>query len=346
MSTAPAVDRPALQRAVTAQAGRATPGTDDMAAYLDRQVDDASHREVVGPLLNGSGASGVVLLHGEEVAAWGDPDIPEMAFSATKSFVALVAGVAFDRGLLRPSQPVVEVLDLEELQHGPARQITWQHLLQQTSQWRGVLWGKPTDVDAQSLRERDEVHDVAPGQGWAYNDVRINLLTLALTALLKAPLDEVLRKAALAPLGASASWSWHGYASSWLDVADGRVPVVSGGAHWGGGLLISARDLARVGQLHLTGGAHDGRQLLSQEWLQRMWAPCAVKPEYGYLWWRNDTDKVWPGAPRTGRCARGNGGRHLLWIDPARDLVVVSRWGEDVHRTLREISAAVAVSRR
>ena len=152
MSTAPAVDRPALQRAVTAQAGRATPGTDDMAAYLDRQVDDASHREVVGPLLNGSGASGVVLLHGEEVAAWGDPDIPEMAFSATKSFVALVAGVAFDRGLLRPSQPVVEVLDLEELQHGPARQITWQHLLQQTSQWRGVLWGKPTDVDAQSLR--------------------------------------------------------------------------------------------------------------------------------------------------------------------------------------------------
>ena len=190
------------------------------------------------------------------------------------------------------------------------------------------------------------MHDVAPGQGWAYNDVRINLLTLALTALLKAPLDEVLRKAALAPLGASASWSWHGYAGSWLDGADGRVPVVSGGAHWGGGLLISARDLARVGQLHLTGGAHDGRQLLSQEWLQRMWAPCAVKPEYGYLWWRNDTDKVWPGAPRTGRCARGNGGRHLLWIDPARDLVVVSRWGEDVHRTLREISAAVAVSRR
>ncbi len=57
----------------------------------------------------------------------------------------------------------------------------------------------------------------------------------------------------------------------------------------------------------------------------------------------NDTGKVWPGAPRTGRCARGNGGRHLLWDDPARDLVLVSRWGEDVGALLAEVSAAVPV---
>lgn len=308
-----------------------------MAAYLAEQVDDVSHRQVLGELLDGSGASGVIRHRGQEVACWGDPDMPEMAYSATKSFIALVAGVAFDGGLLRPEEPVVESVGLAEFQHGRARQITWQHLLQQTSQWRGTLWGKPSWVDAQSFREGDEVSDVEPGAGWAYNDVRINLLTLALTALLESPLDEVLRETILDPLGTSPSWSWHGYSNSQVSVGQERLSVVSGGAHWGGGLFISARDMARVGQLHLDGGF----QLLSRAWMDRVWTPCDVKPEYGYLWWLNDTGKVWPDAPRTGRCARGNGGRHLLWVDPARDLVIASHWGEEVEVLVREVSAAI-----
>lgn len=312
-----------------------------MAAYLDEQVHDVSHRQVLGNLLDGSGASGVIQHRGREVASWGDPDVPEMAYSATKSFIALVAGVAFDRGLLRPEEPVVESVALTEFERGLARRITWRHLLQQTSQWQGALWGKPSSVDAQSFREGDEVHDVEPGAGWAYNDVRINLLTLALTCLFESSLEEVLREAVLDPLGASRSWSWHGYSNSWLPLGRRRLSVVSGGAHWGGGLFISARDMARVGQLVLDGGVHDGRQLLSPAWMGRMWAPCGIKPEYGYLWWLNDTGKVWPGAPRTGRCARGNGGRHLLWVDPARDLVIASHWGEQVEALLREVSAAV-----
>lgn len=335
------LDLPAVERAVRRQAARPTPGVGDMAVYLDEQVDDASHREVLGELLDGSGASGVIQHRGQEVASWGDPDVPEMAYSATKSFVALVAGVAFDRGLLRPEEPVVESVQIAEFQHGCARQITWQQLLQQTSQWQGTLWAKPSSVDAQSFREGDEVHDVAPGVGWAYNDVRINLLTLALTCLLEAPLDDVLREAILDPLGASPSWSWHGYSTSEVPLGDSRLPVVSGGAHWGGGLFISARDMARVGQLHLGGGIHRQHQLLSRAWMKRMWTPCDVKPEYGYLWWLNDNGKVWPGAPRTGRCARGNGGRHLLWVDPARDLVIASHWGDEVEVLLREVSAAI-----
>ena len=314
-----------------------------MAAYLDQQVEDVEHREVVGPLLAGSGASGTVLHRGEPVASWGDPTVPEMAFSATKSIVALVAGVAFDRGLLHPDRPVHESVDLAELAGPQARAITWQHLLQQTSQWDGVLWGKPTGVDAQSFREGDEVHDVPPGAGWAYNDVRINLLTLALTALLRQSLEQVLQEHVLEPLGAGRTTAWHGYETSVLEVDGRSLPVVSGGAHWGGGLVVSADDLARVGQLHLHRGRAGGRQVLSERWMDLVWTPCPVKREYGFLWWLNDTGKVWPGAPRTGRCARGNGGRHLLWVDPARDLVVVSRWGEGVAALLTDVSAAVPV---
>ncbi len=39
--------------------------------------------------------------------------------------------------------------------------------------------------------------------------------------------------------------------------ADGRTGAVgSGGAHWGGGLFISAADLALLGGLYLAGGRH------------------------------------------------------------------------------------------
>jgi len=127
-----------------------TPGLDDIGAYLALQVADESHRDVLGPLLAASGASGVVIYRGERIGAWGDPSVPEMLFSATKSVVSLVSGVAFDQGLLHPDQPVVESIDIPVLASGSNRRITWEQLLHQTSMWDGELWGNPTRVDAQS----------------------------------------------------------------------------------------------------------------------------------------------------------------------------------------------------
>ncbi|MET9967851.1 serine hydrolase domain-containing protein [Streptomyces sp. NPDC006356] len=335
------VDRAALSRAVRAQAGRSVAGVEDIAAYLADQVADASHREVVGPLLDGRGAGGVVVRGGAVLESWGDPGRVEMAFSATKSVLSLVAGIAFDDRALRLDQPVAESVDLPEFDGPHGRAITWRHLLEQTSQWEGELWSKPTWVDAQSTREGTESAGGPPGAGWAYNDVRVNLTALALTVLFGRALPEVLRERVLTPIGASDGWSWHGYVSSVVTVDGAEVPVVSGGAHWGGGLWISALDLARVGLLCLRGGSRGGRQVVSRRWIEELWTPCRVKPEYGLSWWLNDTGTVWPRAPRTGRCARGNGGNHLLWVDPARDLVIASRWGAEVERLLVEVSEAV-----
>ncbi|MFE7314767.1 serine hydrolase domain-containing protein [Streptomyces sp. NPDC057555] len=336
------VEGDALARAVRRQAGRAVPGVEDMTTYLAAQVADASHREVLGPLLNGGGPSGVIVRRGHVVASWGDPHRVEMAFSATKSVLSLVAGVAFDDGLLALDEPVHRSVRLPQFADAHGRGITWRHLLDQTSQWEGALWSKPTSVDAQSTREGTESPGGPPGEGWAYNDVRVNLAALALTALLGRSLSEVLRTRVMEPIGASATWAWHGYRTSFVDLDDGtRLPVVSGGAHWGGGLWISALDLARIGHLCLRGGRHANHQVLSRSWIDALWTPCRVKPNYGLSWWLNDDKTVWPTAPTTGRCARGNGGSHLLWVDPARELVISSRWGAGVESLIAEVSEAV-----
>ncbi|MGC5019641.1 serine hydrolase domain-containing protein [Micromonospora sp. DT47] len=339
----PTPDLDTVRAAVARQAERVTAGIDDMPRYLAAQVADESHREVTGPLLPGTGASGVVRHRGEVIATWGDPAKPEMLFSGTKSVLATLAGLAFDRGLLAPDALLLDTLDHPILTRLRLDGITWEHLLQQTSGWSGELWGKPTGVDAQSRREGFE-REGPPGTGWAYNDVRVNLLCLALTLLFRRPLDDELRESVLDPLGASRSWSWHGYADSVVDIGGRPVPVVSGGAHWGGGLWISAADLALLGELHLTGGRWQGRRLLSAGWVARAWSPCALNPDYGYLWWRNDAGRIQPGAPTSGRCARGNGGRHLLWVDPDRDLVITSHWGDQVADLIAELSTAVPVT--
>jgi CubicO group peptidase (beta-lactamase class C family) len=97
------------------QARRVTQGIEDMDDYLERQVSDTSHREVLGPLLAASGASGVVAHQGTVIAAWGDPAVPEMLFSATKSVVSTVAGIAFDQGLLQVDVSVAASVDIPVL---------------------------------------------------------------------------------------------------------------------------------------------------------------------------------------------------------------------------------------
>ena len=105
---------------------------------------------------------------------------------------------------------------------------------------------------------------------------------------------------------------------------------------------MSADDHALVGRLLLDRGAWDGRRILGTDWVDRSFTPSPRHPDYGLLWWLNHRGRVFPEAPTTGVCARGNLGRQLLWIDPARDLVVVSRWTDGVGTLVAEVSAAIA----
>jgi CubicO group peptidase (beta-lactamase class C family) len=336
------VDVPAIEAAVARQAARVTPGIDDIDRYCDGQSLDRTYRDRIGPVRGTSGTSGLVVHRGRTLAEWGRTGAVEMCFSLTKALLATVTGISVERDLIHHvGDRVSRSVDHPAFDTPRGREITWEHLLQQTSGWDGELWGKPSAADSQSAPAGPRQTTEPPGTVFAYNDVRVNLLTLALTLLWRRSLDDVLRTELMHPLGASDSWSWQGYADATVGVDGRQVPVVSGGAHWGGGLFASADDLARVGQLYLRGGQWHGQRLISREWIEASWTPSVANPDYGYLWWLNDRGRAFPSAPRTGRAGRGNLGRHLLWVDPARELVVVSRWGEGVDAFLYEVSAAV-----
>lgn len=307
----------------------------------------------VGPYKERGDPSGVVLRHGYLVAQWGDPDRVDMTFSVTKSFLSSVVGVAFDRGMIRSLSdpvgasmpPVVpweagrkdrgmgvgtpEVIVPFETAHN--RRITWEHMLRQTSDWEGTLWGKPdwadrpgADVGANRTRARNE-----PGTVYKYNDVRVNLLALAALDVWRRSLPEVLREFIMDPIGASNSWRWLGYDNSWVVLDGHAMQSVSGGGHWGGGMWINARDMARFGLLTLRRGRWGDRQLLSERWVAMALSPGPANPGYGFMnWFLNRDGKLLPSAPRSAFMHLGNGTNAIVVL-PEQDVVVVVRWIEN-----------------
>ena len=303
--------------------------------------DPPPYNEILGPTKPRGNAAGVVIRGGHVVAEWGDPSRVDMTFSATKSYLSVLVGLARDRELLGSMDERVgeRVHDggFDSEHNAP---ITWKHLLQQTSEWQGTLFDRPDSVDhnrsvqsasmtggaSEPAAMKGEERELrAPGTFWEYNDVRVNRLALSALRIWKEPLPEVLRREVMDPIGASDTWEWHPYENSWVEVEGERMPSVPGGAHWGGGLFISALDHARFWLLMLNRGEWGGQRLVSEAWVDESMVPCEVSDRYGYMWWLNSGQGLYSGAPASSFAAQGAGG-NVVFVDPEDDLVIVTRW--------------------
>ncbi|CAM5224453.1 hypothetical protein [Alishewanella longhuensis] len=130
-------------------------------------------------------------------------------------------------------------VDLYQGEHNS--QIRWDHLLRQTSDWQGTPWGKPDWADrpeGKTPADRPSRPLRTPGSHYKYNDVRVNLLALSTLYVWRKPLPEVLNEQIMQPIGASSTWRWYGYDNSWIELDGQRIQSVSGGGHWGGGVLL------------------------------------------------------------------------------------------------------------
>ena len=63
----------------------------------DQMNEPPPYNEIVGPMQPRGEQSGVILRGGRIVAEWGTPGRADMTFSATKSYLSLCLGLAFDR---------------------------------------------------------------------------------------------------------------------------------------------------------------------------------------------------------------------------------------------------------
>ena len=357
------LDKAKLHDAIAFAVAHENPNTKDLSVAIVNQFrSEAPFNTLIGPTQPRAGSNGVIVRHGVVAAEWGDTSRADMTFSVTKTFLSTVAGVAFDRGSIRsvtdrvaPYMPAS--VDLFTSAHNAP--ITWEHLLRQTSDWSGTLWGKPDWADRPPRGQtpeqwaKRELHE--PGTLFKYNDTRVNVLALSSLHVLKQPLPDVLKTSIMDPIGASSTWHWEAYNNAWVEIDGKRMKSITGGGHFGGGMFISAYHLARFGYLFLNNGRWENRQLVSAKWIAMAPTPSSQRRLWFCNWVLNnpktrpdgnEDSLPFQSTPRSSVTFQGNG-VNAVDLDWEHDLVVVVRWidtNESLDQFLGKVIAAITSS--
>ncbi len=324
----------AVQDAVSFAQNNEYSGSVDLRIATYEAFKREPYHELIGPTKKRGGPAGMIIKDGYVVAQWGDVDRVDMTFSVTKSYLSTTAGLAYDEGLIGSMDDKVGDYVWDGTFDGRHNsKITWDHLLTQSSDWTGELFGgkdwgdRPPsegDIDDWKIREFSE-----PGTVFEYNDVRVNVAAYSLLNVWRKPLPQILKERVMDPIGASTTWRWYGYSNSFVLIDGVEMQSVSGGGHNGGGVFINTMDHARFGYLFLRKGNWKGEQLISEDWIKMIQKPSQANVNYGYMWWLNQKggSRHWEGVPESVYYAAGFGGNFIV-VDNSNDLVIVTRWLE------------------
>jgi len=318
-----------LEEAVTFALNNEYSGSRDLRiAILEGFASEPFH-DIAGPVKERGGPAGLIIRDGYIVARWGDPERVDMTFSVTKSYLSTVAGLAWQEGLIELDKPVSSYVWDGTFEGAHNGKISWDHLLTQSSDWSGELFGmydwadrppREGTIDDWKLRDLKE-----PGTVFEYNDVRVNVLAYSLLQVMRKPLPAILRSEIMDPVDASSTWRWFGYDDAWTSIDGYRVKSVTGGGHSGGGVFINSYDQARFGLLFARNGLWKGQQLIDNAWIERAIHPSKALERYGYMWWLHGEGSG--NVPDNLFSARGFGGNFVV-VDQANDMVIVTRWLE------------------
>lgn len=204
--------------------------------------------------------------------------------SASKSVTGALIGIAIDEGYIGGADDLLSQYLPQVAAFTDGKQnLTLRHLLTQTSglewyEWGGGYsnWGDFRSAEnwVDYILSRQLIH--TPGTVFNYSTGNTHLLSAVLQAATGMTQEEFCRTRLFDPIGVSDAAHWGTDAQG---IADG-----------GNGLLISARDAARFGQLFLQNGSWDGKQIISADWVAESTAvqnagPGGSTGRYGYQWW-------------------------------------------------------------
>lgn len=261
-----------------------------------------------------------------------DPDWRNVSFSAGKSWGATLVGRAVTQGRLALD-------DITARWHPPERsgldpRTTVRHLLTMSS--GGTLVVKPSSKPPRRLgddtppgppdeyRRLDKPeHDrlpadygsIPPGTRFVYDGAAADHLADIVSAAVGEPSHDYMKKEVIARMGATARYQPEGVDSR------GNVRI-------GGSMLLSCRDLARLGQLYLDGGMWNGERLIDAAFVTEAISPSPLNPDYGFLWWLNRSGRI-AKAPKSMYFAAGARGQYCFVVPESRTVVATMGFGRE-----------------
>jgi CubicO group peptidase (beta-lactamase class C family) len=254
------------------------------------------------------------------------PTVTHYIHSISKSVTSLLIGIARGEGKFPD-------LDAPAIDHLPPQyadattpdnaRITLRDLLTMSSgrEWDEVRpYGDPKNSVWQMVRAPDLYRFVLqqrvadkPGTVFNYDSGDTELLGLVLAHSTGQSIDDYARDKLFGPLGITDF--------DWVKMRNSGQPFAAGG------LLLRPRDMAKLGQLLLTDGQWNGKQVVPKGWVAESTKP-RVKAgglDYGYQWWLGRT--FLKGRELHWTAGFGYGGQRLF-VQPDLDLVVAVTAGD------------------
>jgi len=274
--------------------------------------------------------NGRMIWHGDNI------DKVHGIWSFTKVFTSTTLGLLIDDGKCSLDTKAQDILPAMKPAY-PA--VTLRHFTTMTSGYRamndeprGTYKHGPSKTP---FDPNPEPLFTPPGSKFAYWDSAMNQFGNVLTHIAGEPLEELFRRRIADPIGMNrTNWDW-----GHLGTVDGRL--VNGGSGNNGGVMkISAREAARLGLLFLNRGKWNGKQLISERWVDvatRVQVPATVPHgfgerddegpgEYGFNWWINgvkpDGKRKFPHAPPGTYCGAGHNNNYCFVV-PEWNMVIV-----------------------
>jgi len=240
---------------------------------LEREQKDAIH-------------SIMLRRHGKIVTeAWWapfNPDSPHILYSLSKSFTSTAIGIVQDEGLLSIDDPVISFFPYEtpddpseNLKAMRIRDLLKMNSGHQTGTSGGMRQGKTW---VEGFLALDVQHK--PGTHFVYNSGATYMLSAIIQKVTGVTLLDYLKPRLFEPLGIEDP--------TWESDPDG---INAGG--WG--LSVTTEDISKFGQLYLQKGNWNGKQLVSEDWVEEATSfqtSNGSNPDsdweqgYGYQFWR------------------------------------------------------------
>ena len=256
-------------------------------------------------------------------------------WSVTKSFTSTVLGLLIDDGYISLDTYACDFVPELRKTYSDIKLI---HFTTMTSGYRAVGdEPKGSYVHGPSSTPfipSEEPLFVPPGSRYAYWDSAMNQLGNVLAHVKNEPIAEIFKKRIAEPIGMNSSvWSWGDFG-----IVDG-VLVNGGSGNNNKQIRISAREIARLGHLFLNRGNWDGKQLISNSWVDKatsVQVPSSIPLEelsgadgrgvYGFNWWVNgikpDGKRLWEYASENTYAAMGYN-NNAMFIIPEWNMVIV-----------------------
>lgn len=166
-------------------------------------------------------------------------------------------------------------------------------------------------------------HSAGPGTVWCYNNWDFNALGTIFRQCTGADIFADFAARIAAPTGME----------DFRPETDGGYVDLPESIHPAYPFRMTARDLARFGQMFLDGGRAGGRQVVPEAWVEASVAPISeagARGAYGFMWWVARDGIFYPHVrvPAGTYAAKGAGG-HVVLVMPTLRTVVVHRVDTD-----------------